>query len=309
MAYAADDPRSNLAKNASGSADPNASIAAPQFLDFSITPPNLRTAGGSEQWLVRGQNFVFILTHPVAGDTIWDSKLSSEQVVLLVDEQSSITGTAEGDISDAEHRLSGPALAVVPPGGSTISSTGTGSIVQLLQSDETEWAAKALNADAYADPDPRAAVLEPWPEPVDGPRWRNYRMADHPVEKGRFGRIFRSRAFMINFMPPSQGPRDLAKMSPHFHQDFEQASLVMAGQYIHHIQTPWITDGTQWRPEDHARVASPSLTIIPPPTVHTSQAIDRNVNHLIDIFSGPRADFSAQPDWVRNADEYPSPQA
>jgi hypothetical protein len=111
---------------------------------------------------------------------------------------------------------------------------------------------------------------------------------------------------MVNFMAAGSGPRDPSRMSPHSHEDFEQASLVVAGTYVHHIQTPWGTDARTWRPEDHARVGSPSVTIIPPPTVHTSQAIGWRTNHLIDIFAGPRHDFSARPGWVLNADEYPA---
>jgi hypothetical protein len=132
-------------------------------------------------------------------------------------------------------------------------------------------------------------------------------MSEVPDDPKRFGRIFRTRSFMVNFMAAKSGPRDVSAMSPHFHVDFEQASLVVAGTYVHHIQTPWGTDARRWRAEDHAQVGSPSVTIIPPPTVHTSQAIGWRSNHLIDIFSGPRRDFSERPGWVLNADEYPSP--
>jgi hypothetical protein len=306
MAYTKDDPRSALAAP-SGAPSPTAAeggIAAPQFLDFSVLPPDVVSAAGSNQWIVRGQNFVLIYTEPAAGDLIWKSTLQSEQVLLLIDERSAISGTTG---TDDAHEVTGPALVVVPPGESAITSTGTGPIVALLQSDEAEWAAKASNAAAYDTPHPHVAPLEPWPEHVDGYRWRTYLMSDVPDDPKRFGRIFRTRSFMVNFMEARSGPRDLSAMSPHFHDDFEQASLVVAGTYIHHIQTPWGTDGRQWRPEDHAQVGSPSLTIIPPPTIHTSQGIGWRVNHLIDIFSGPRRDFSARPGWVLNTDEYPSP--
>ncbi|WP_281690230.1 hypothetical protein [Pseudonocardia thermophila] len=305
MAYTKDDPRSALATATRAPAETaGGDIAAPQFLDFSVLPPDVTTADGSHQWITRGQNFVMIYTEPAAGDLVWRARLDSEQVVLLIDERSSVRGT---DDDGVVHEATGPALLVVPPGQSSLTSTGTGPIVQLLQSDEAEWAAKASNAAAYAEPHPHVAPLELWPEPVGGYRWRSYSMSDVPADPKRFGRIFRTRAFMVNFMPPSSGPRDLTRMSPHFHDDFEQASLVVAGTYIHHIQTPWGTDGTKWRPEDHVRVGSPSVTIIPPPTVHTSQAIGWRTNHLIDIFSGPRHDFSARPGWVLNADEYPAP--
>jgi hypothetical protein len=313
LAYAADDLRSALNRNtATVKPASDAGIAAPDFLDFSIMPPDVVTSAGSKQWIVRGQNFVLIYTQPVAGDAIWHATLGSEQVVLLVDPSSSLVASSpesSDDERDERYEASDLTLVVAPPGRSRLVSTGTGPIVQLIESAETEWARRASNAAHYAEPHPRVTALRPWPEPVGGYRWRTYRMADVPVEPGRFGRLFRTRSFMVNFFDPTSGPRDIRKLSPHFHDDFEQCSLVVQGEYVHHIQTPWGTDGTQWRPEDHARVGSPSVTIIPPPTVHTSQAIGPGTNYLIDIFSGPREDFSAQPGWVVNADEYRTPPA
>jgi hypothetical protein len=309
MTYAKDDLRSALSTNTTAATTAakksGEAIAAPEFLDFSVTAPDVVTEAGSRQWIVRGQNFVLVHTEPKPGDTVWSAELASEQVVLLIDENSGLRGSGSGE----EHTVTGPALVVIPPGASEIVSTGSGPIVQLIQSDETEWAKRAANADQYAEPHPRVAPLEPWPEPVGGYRWRTYLMADVPDQPKRFGRLLRTRAFMVNFFKPGNGPRDPHKLSPHTHDDFEQCSLVVAGTYIHHIQTPWGPDGTTWRPEDHARVGSPSVAIIPPPTVHTSQAIGSGVNHLIDIFAGPRHDFSAQPGWVLNADEYPAPPA
>ncbi|GAA3552221.1 hypothetical protein GCM10022222_39790 [Amycolatopsis ultiminotia] len=306
MTYAKDDLRSALTTTSAPAPRATGPAAAPEFLDFSITAPDVVTPGGSRQWIVRGQNFVLIHTEPVPGDLIFSGELASEQVVLVIDESSGIRGSSP-DSADA-HTVNGPALVVVPPGASELVSTGSGQITQLIQSDELDWAARASNAGSYAQPHPHVAPLQPWPEPVGGYRWRTYRMADVPDDPKRFGRIFRTRAFMVNFIRPNNGPRNPHKLSPHFHDDFEQCSLIVAGTYVHHIQTPWGTDADQWRPEDHARVGSPSATVIPPPTVHTSQAIGSGVNHLIDIFSGPRHDFSAQPGWVLNADEYPAPR-
>jgi hypothetical protein len=239
MAYAKDDPRSALAAPSTAPPAVDGGIAAPQFLDFSVLPPDVVSAAGSRQWIVRGQNFVLIYTEPAAGDLVRKSTLRSEQVLLLIDETSAVSGTTG---ADGTHEVTGPALAVVPPGESAITSTGTGPVVSLLQSDEPGWAAKASNAAAYEVPHPHVAPLEPWPEPVDGYRWRTYPMSDVPEDPQRFGRIFRTRSFMVNFLPPKSGPRDPSAMSPHLHEDFEQASLVVAGTYIHHIQTPWGTD-------------------------------------------------------------------
>jgi hypothetical protein len=158
----------------------------------------------------------------------------------------------------------------------------------------------------YAEPDPRCAPLVPWPDPVGGFRLRVYRLADNPIEEGRFGRIFRTTNLMVNFLAEEPAPRDPLKLSPHTHDDFEQLSLGVKGEFVHHMQYPWGPDSTKWRPEEHARVGTPSLAVIPPPAVHTTQGVGP-YQQLIDIFSPPRKDFSARPNWVRNAADYPMP--
>jgi mannose-6-phosphate isomerase-like protein (cupin superfamily) len=306
MSYTTDDLRSTLTapKAAPAAASPEA-IAAAEYFDFSLQPPHAVPSPGSAQWIVRGQNFVLAYTEPSAGDAVWEGSTLFEQVVLLVKPDSAVRVSAGGE----DRQVTGEAVIIVPPGDSRIVAEGSGAVVQLLQSDEPGWADRASNAASYAQPHPRVAQLEPWPEPVGGYKLRVYPMVDVPKDPNRFGRIFRSRAFMVNFLEPGHGPRDATKMSPHHHDDFEQCSLTVEGTYVHHIQTPWGKDATAWRPEEHVRVGSPSVTIIPPPTIHTSQAIGRGVNHLIDIFSGPRQDFSAKEGWILNADEYPMPPA
>ncbi|WP_433472204.1 hypothetical protein ACQPZP_25320 [Spirillospora sp. CA-142024] len=305
MAYAPDDPRAALAaKQAGAAADPHAPIAAPEYYDFSGSGPDEVSADGSRTWIVRGQNVVLLYTRAVPGERLARDGQRDEYVVVLPHDDAKVVIESGGTIET----VTGKSVAIVPPGDSAITIESATDIVRLFTPHNDDLAGRARNADSYAAPHPRVALLEEWPEPAGGDRLRVYSgIADIERSPDRLGRIFRSRAFMVNFLYHYDGPRDATKLSPHDHADFEQLSLAVSGEFEHHIRTPWTKSRTAWREDEHVRLGSPSVAIIPPPTVHTSEASGHGRNQLLDIFAGPRRDFSAKRGWVLNAADYPEP--
>ena len=279
-------------------------IARPAYFEFDHLEPAAVSGRGSPTWCVRAQNLGLTLTRLRAGDVLDRRRQAHEYAILLPDDDDAVA--VRWGAESVEVR--GRAFVVVPRGDSAVTALVDATVVRLFDRRDTDVLAAARNADDYAGPHPRVAPLEPWPAPAED-RVRAYRLADVPVEEGRFGCIFRTSSFMINFLDDQHGPRDPDRLSPHHHDDFEQLSLAVRGTWTHHIRTPWSRRRSEWRDDEHRSVGSPSVAIIPPPTVHTSEARGTGVNRLIDIFSPPRADFSARPGWVVNADDYPAPAA
>ncbi|MBU9828358.1 hypothetical protein J1779_00080, partial [Rahnella sp. FC061912-K] len=145
---------------------------------------------------------------------------------------------------------------------------GQGEVVRLITTRSNDIAALAENADAYRGPHPQIPPFKQWPDPVGGFRIRSYTL-DVADQDGRFGKIFRCTTFIVNVFPP-QGARDVTKLSPHQHDDFEQCSLALQGWYMHHLRWPWIANQHEWRDDEHVRVDSPSVCVIPPKVIHTS---------------------------------------
>lgn len=299
--YDPTDPRSRMAAApAAAKSSAPTDFAGADYGLFYETEPQL-VADGARTWLTRGQNFMVAHSEADAGGVLERTGQPDEYVLLLPDRHTPAVVEVGGERVEVE----GYSLVIVPPGDSRITLPKGGRATRILSTQARDLAARCSNAESYAEPHPNVALLEPWPDPVGGFRIRAYSL-DVPPTPGRFGRIFRCTTLMVNYLDPQHGPRDITKLSPHHHDDFEQGSLALDGAFTHHLRWPWTTNLNVWRNDEHALVKSPSLTVIPPPAIHTSRGMEAGLNQLVDIFSPPRLDFSKQ-GWVLNADEYPMP--
>ncbi|GAA0283413.1 hypothetical protein GCM10009127_26110 [Alteraurantiacibacter aestuarii] len=297
--YEADDPRAALSSaGGAGGSVASAAFGASTYATFYDSAPQ-EQAAGSRNWYTRGQNFVVCYSEVEPGAVFERKGQVDEYVLLLHDPAMSAIVEANGE----RQEIGGYSITMIPPGDSTITATAGGFLVRLITTQSPDITAKASNGDKYAGPHPQIPAFEPWPDPVGGWKIRSYSL-DVPDQEGRFGKIFRCTTFMVNVFPP-QGPRDITKLSPHHHDDFEQCSLALDGFYMHHLRWPWIANQNEWRDDEHVKVLSPSVCVIPPKVIHTSAPSDSGENVLVDIFAPPREDFSAMEGWVLNAADYP----
>jgi hypothetical protein len=302
MTYLADDPRSALRRSGAESGPSAVRIGPPapcEVAKLYEREPDLDNGDGSRAWSVRGQNFTLLLD-VVDGERLLTRHAQPDEWALLLPDEG-LTAVVRSNGADVA--VSARSLTFIPAGDSEVRLSGSGRSVRLFTIAAADLAERAHNAASYAQPHPNIPSFAPWPA-ASVPQVRTYGL-DVAPQPGRFGRIFRSSTFMVNFLEPNDGPRDPTKLSPHAHDDFEQCSLALEGEYVHHLRWPWLPDRTTWRPDVHVRVGSPSVTIIPARAVHTSEAVGEGRNQLVDIFCPPRTDFSDMPGWVLNADDYP----
>jgi hypothetical protein len=265
-------------------------------------PPDELHPGGSRTWWTRSQAMVIASTSASAGDAL-AAETSGEYVALLLE---GATGAVEHGSSS--ERVGMSAVVIVPPGASTVSLDAAGTVVRIFAAaTEPSLAARCANAADYVDGDGNVAEFVAWPDPPSGHRIRIYPLEEYPGEAGRLGRIFRCSTVMVNVFEEDSEPRNPRKLSPHHHDDFEQVSLQVDGDYVHHMRVPWAPDSSTWRDDEHHDTAAPAVVVIPPPLIHTSQSMGQMRHWLIDVFAPPRLDFSLRPGWVLNADEYPMP--
>ena len=259
--------------------------------------PDLVFAGGSRTWSVCGRNFVVAITRLEPGDRLVELDVSDEHV-LIIQDHAVVVVEHDGcpSVSVPE-----PALVVVPAGTSAVRASSSTTVTQVFTARSSEQMRRAINR--TAGPDPRTTPLPERPEAAGG-GVRVHLLRDVPHEQGRLGRIFRTASLMVNWFPVHDGPRDTEGLSPHSHEDFEQLSVTLVGDYAHSLRVPWTARMSEWRDDEHVQVASPSMTLIPPTVVHTTRAVGAGPHTLLDVFAPPREDFLAN-GWVLNAGDYP----
>jgi hypothetical protein len=296
--YDKSDPRAALAP-ATTSAPVYTSYTPADYIRFYETPPQESGTWG-RTWMTRGENAVVAYSEVEAG-TRFERKGQVDEWVLLLPDAAMKATVAAGAETET---VAGYTVTFVPPGDSTVTVETKGRVVRLFTTRSADLAARCGNAEAHATRSENVPTFQAWPVPPDGYRIRSYTL-DVPSEPGRFGRIWRCTTFMVNYLATHAGPRDISKLSPHHHDDFEQYSLAVQGAFIHHMRWPWTPNMRMWRQDEQEFCGTPSVAVIPPPAIHTTRAVDPGINQLVDIFSPPRVDFSRKAGWVLNADDYP----
>jgi len=300
--YDKSDPRAALS---TAKREPSGSTATPASYGLYYQDDPVDNDANGKAWYTRGQHLLVNFIEASPGASFSRTGQVDEYMIVLPNENTPYEVTAKGETKKGE----GFQLIIVPPGDSKITLPKGGRIVRLFSTQSADLNAKCANAATYAEDDPANAPFQAWPAPRDGYKLRVYDLAKER-KPGVMGPIWRCSTIMLNFPPPGGGPRDVTKMSPHSHADFDQCSLVFAGTFIHHMRWPWGLNKNDWREDVHVTVGAPSTTIIPARVIHTSESQKPGPegNRMADIFSPPRLDFSLQAGWVRNADEYPMPE-
>jgi hypothetical protein len=255
-------------------------------------------AKGTQHRLARGQNFYVEWIKGDPGSAAFPIASAYEMMVLLPD----VAATIEGDARRVE--AGARSVVIVPAGEFSVQLAGAGTCCVLKSNSGEIDGAAVANRATYAEPDPRVAPF--------GPPYRRrgdlgaIRVFDidavqAPKDNPRL-KMLQSATMSINWVE-YDGPRDRKALSPHSHKDFEQGSLALAGEFCHHLRVEWGSNANLWRDDRHVAASSPSVLIIPPEIIHTSEGVNGGRHLLIDIFSPPRKDFIAK-NWIANASEY-----
>jgi hypothetical protein len=273
-------------------------------VEFDKAPPQIAEPK-AKSWITRGGNFAVVVSEVEAGAVFTRASDPEEHMVIVPPGGASLTISAGGKTVEAE----ADSLTIVPPGASTITARSKGLYAQIFSKASKDIMAQAANAATYSDEAPELAPPTLWPAPRDGYRLRHYPLGPYLKADGERiqPRLFRSTNMMVNLFAPFKTRRETTSLSPHWHDDFEQASLTLNGRWVHHMRYNWGPDLASWIPDDHEEMGTPSIIIIPATVVHTSRDVGKDDASLYDIFCPPRMDFARKKGFVINEDEYPMP--
>lgn len=305
--YPKGDPRNALA-TAQRDSNAGGGSATPASYGLYYKDKPIDDDANGKAWYTRGQDLLVNYIEAAPGGTYSRTNQVDEYMIVLIDEDVPYEVSAQHGVNGPETKTGpGYQVIIVPPGDSSITLPKGGRVARLFSTQSADLNAKCANAATYAVQDRNIPDFQRWPDPVDGFKLRVYDLWKER-QPGKFGPIWRCTTIMLNFPPPGGGPRDITKMSPHSHADFDQCSFVVQGSFLHNMRWPWGVDKNEWRADEYPITEAPSATFIPARVIHSSESLHSKNNRMADIFAPPRLDFSLLEGWIQNHDEYPLPE-
>lgn len=273
--------------------------AAVRERSFATFEESAAPASAGRRVLMRGQNFwVEWVEVPATGSRL---DFDSEHESLLI---SAATPLAVHHDDGSRVEVPGHSVAMVPAGRYSVSAAAGGSYVVLASQRRDIAGREVVNAAAYATPDTRVVPAgRPWRrrEPLRMAQVLGIDEIRAAADKPRL-KMLQTEALSVNVVE-YRGVRDREALSPHSHAEFEQGSLALAGDFVHHLRVPWGPNANLWRDDEHLVAPSPSMLVVPVDMIHTTEGVGDGHHLLIDVFSPPRHDFIAK-GWVFNARDY-----
>ena len=80
-------------------------------------------------------------------------------------------------------------------------------------------------------------------------------------------------------------------------------ALVVRGDYIEHLRTPWGADASQWHADEHVPCQPGTLIVVPPTVIHATETIGAGQHLMLNVFAPARADH-IKSGMVLNAADY-----
>lgn len=264
----------------------------------TVLKPGAAPSGGVSVSRARGANFIVAWLDVSAGAT--HRVDSQSETILLLDGIGARISAGGESVAAPAH-----SVCVLPSGAVDLAFETAGSAI-VLSTDGFE--AGSLNDADYAEPHARVAPIGTPYGRRGGPLIQVIPVDEikAPAAKPRL-RIVQSDTMSISWIEYS-GLRDRTRLTPHNHEDFEQGSLAITGSFLHHIRAPWGPNADLWLDDAHHTVPARSLTMIPPPLIHTTEGLGEERHVLIDVFAPVRHDFYAA-GWISNGTFYAPPGA
>ena len=275
-----------------------ASVAERNRRRFVVANGSQTQESGIATNYMRLQNALVAWSKISSAGALLEQRTAAETMVVLPEADAVLRADGEG--VDAPAR----SISILPAGASSIEAKAPGYIIRVFAPVPEALASLAINAEDYRLP---FAGVNPIGAPLTysgAPGIRVYPIDQLKAAAGRRPPSFQTGTMNVMWIE-RDGLTDRTKLDPHSHDDFEEGALVVAGEYVEHLRTPWAADASAWHEDEHVTCRPGTLIIVPPTVIHTTETLGTGRHLMLNIFAPARSDH-IKSGMVLNAEDYSS---